>query len=696
MELKRRPANKPAWLVGVDVGGTFTDFFAYDTATQMVRLFKRSSTPHNPAAAIVEGLNELCREFDIDAAHIARLCHGTTVATNALIQRKGGTVALITTQGFRDLLEIGRQSRPHMYSFQIDQPPPLVPRERRFEVEERITVGPQVVVPLSDEATQQAVQAALDSGAEACAVCLLFSFLDGSHERKIGTALERANGERYVSLSSQVQPEFREYERFSTAVLNAYLQPVMGRYLSHLEQELGRRTPRAKVGIYQSSGGLMSVESARRFPVRTALSGPAAGAIGAIFCMRQSSRPNVVTLDMGGTSADVALIRNYEAGIGFDREVAGFPVRLPMVDIHTVGAGGGSIAWFDRDGLLKVGPASAGADPGPACYGKGGRQATVTDANLLLGRLSAKGLIGGRVPLDAAAARNAVAPIASRLGMPLERAALGMIEIVVANMVRAIRVVSVERGHDPRNYCLLPFGGAGPLHATEVARSLGIREILVPAAPGILCAQGLIASDMKDDFVRSGRMPLADTERGALSRYSAELAARAKAWFEKEGVQRGEREVSLSFDMRYVGQNFELSVPVGRAKGGGLPRILAASELRQSFFAIHTRFYGFHSETDPVEIVNLRLTASAAIARLDKPARAKRRATAPVAASSRAVWFKESGPTRTPVFERMHLVPGQRIAGPAIVEQFDSTTVLYPGDRARMDGANNLIVEVRT
>jgi len=682
------------WLIGVDVGGTFTDFFAYHAASHAVRLFKRASTPQNPAAAIMEGLRELCVEFDIDESAIDRVCHGTTVATNALIQRKGGSVALITTAGFRDLLEIGRQARPHMYSLQIDQPAPLVPRERRFEVEERITDGPRVVVPLSEESMRRAVRAALDSGAEACAVCLLFSFLDGTHERRIGRALGEADGERYVSLSSEVQPEFREYERFSTAVLNAYLQPVMGRYLSHFEAELKNGMPQAKVGIYQSSGGLMSVEAARRFPVRTALSGPAAGAIGAIFSTRQSARPNVITLDMGGTSADVALIRNYEAGIGFDREVAGFPVRLPMVDIHTIGAGGGSIAWFDRDGLLKVGPASAGADPGPACYGKGGTQATVTDANLLLGRLAAKGLVGGRMPLDESLARRAVAPIASRLGLSPERTALGILEIVVANMVRAIRVVSVERGHDPRDYCLLPFGGAGPLHASAVARSLGIREILVPTAPGILCAQGLIASELKSDFVRSERIELGDAGMQTLNRHIAALADEAGAWFTAEAVAPSERGLALSLDMRYVGQNFELVVPIEKTAAGKLRKLPAPDEIRRRFFAIHKRYYGFHSETDPVEIVNVRLAATGAIARLATPKQRARRSAKPVAAEHRAVWFKPARPTRTPVFERSDLVSGHVILGPAIIEQFDSTTVLYPGDRARVDEALNLLIRV--
>ncbi len=682
------------WLIGVDVGGTFTDFFAYDEKTRAVRLHKRPSTPQNPAAAIVEGLHEMCGEFGIVARDIGRVCHGTTVATNALIQRKGGTVALITTRGFRDLLEIGRQTRPHLYSFQIDHPEPLVPRQRRFEVEERVTDGPRVLVPLEPESVEDAVRAVAASGADACAVCLLFSFLDGAHERRIGEALVKANGGLFVSLSSEVQQEFREYERFSTAVLNAYLQPIMARYVTFLEEALRREMPAAKVGIYQSSGGLMSVDTSRRFPVRTALSGPAAGVVGATHSAQRSRQPNIITIDMGGTSADVALIRNSEIGISFDRDVAGFPVRLPMVDIHTVGAGGGSIAWFDRDGLLKVGPLSAGADPGPACYGRGGKQATVTDANLVLGRLAAKGLIGGRMPLDTAAARAAIAPLAAQLGFTVERTALGINEIVGANMVRAIRTVSVERGHDPRAYCLLPFGGAGPLHAGDVARSLGIRRILVPAAPGILCAQGLIASDLKEDFVRSARLRAGDKHLASLRTQLAELAADAASWFAKEGVRPSERRVRLSFDMRFVGQNFELPVAIGRASGGQLPRLPASDELKRRFYDVHTQFYGFHNETDPVEVVNVRLTATAAIARLAARASRSRgpRIAAPI--ERRSVWFGGAKPIRTPVYDRARLAAGQRFAGPAIVEQFDSTTVLHPGDRLEVDDVLNLLIEV--
>ena len=369
--------------------------------------------------------------------------------------------------------------------------------------------------------------------------------------------------------SFEVQPEFREYERFSTTALNAYLQPVLGRYLATLEEGLSRVAPAAAIGINQSSGGLMSPERARALPVRTALSGPAAGAIGAAHSAKRSGRRNVITLDMGGTSADVALIREFQADISFGRDVAGFSVRLPAVDIETVGAGGGSIAWFDRDGLLKVGPASAGADPGPACYGRGGREPTVTDANLVLGRLSSRGLLGGEMALDESLARAAFAPVAERLGFDVERTADGVLGIVVANMVRAIRTISVERGYDPRGFTLMAFGGAGPLHARDVALSLGIREILVPAAPGILCAQGLIVSDLKEDFVASERIPGDTAGLRRLGGQVEALAARARAWLDAEEVPASSRRLELAVDARYVGQNFELAVPLAVQGGAG-------------------------------------------------------------------------------------------------------------------------------
>jgi len=686
------------WFIGVDVGGTFTDFYAFDDAAGAngrVSVHKTLSTPDNPARAILDGLDALCRRESIDPAAISRLGHGTTVATNALIQRRGAAVALVTTAGFRDLLEIGRQIRPKMYDLKADYPPPLVPRERRFEAAERIGPRGEVVEALSGAAIADAVEAVRRSGAEACAVCLLFGFLNPAHEQAIGTALRTALPDLQLSLSSDVQPEFREYERFSTTVQNAYLQPVLSRYMRELHRGLAERAPKAMIGINQSSGGLMSVERAGDYPIRTALSGPAAGAVGAVHIGRLAERPDLITLDMGGTSADVCLIRGYKAGINNEQEVAGFPVRLPMVDINTVGAGGGSVAWFDRDGLLKVGPESAGADPGPACYGRGGTRPTVSDANLLLGRLSPRGLLGGTMALDRDAAAEAFAPVAERLGFTLEKAAHGMLGIVVANMVRAIRTISVERGHDPRRFSLLAMGGAGALHAADVARALGMREMVVPPAPGILCAQGLVVSDLKEDFVVSGRFPVTEADLPPVATALGDLAAKAGAWASESAGDAVGQSVELSLDMRYVGQNFELRVPLGQVDGAGnAPELPDAAALCRRFFEAHERNYGFFNPDDPVEIVNIRLTAHGTLRKPSPAGTDARSAGAPDPMETRDVWFAPDRAVATPVYERGTLQPGHAIEGPAVIDQLDATTLVFPGDRARIDGHGNLIVEL--
>ncbi len=486
------------WMVGVDVGGTFTDFFAFDDVSDRIVLHKVPSTPDAPAEAVIVGLRELERRYGIDLATVTRLSHGTTVATNALIERRGGKVALVVTAGFRDLIEIGRQIRPHVFSLQDDYPAPLVPRELRFETPERITANGAPLHALAPEALPKLVEAIGAAEPDACAVCLLFSFLNPSHETMVRDALAAAYPNMFLSISCEVQPEFREYERLSTTVLNAYLQPVIDRYLGDFAKRVGETAANATLGINQSSGGLMSVARARRVPIRTALSGPAAGTVGAIHMARLSGVADVISLDMGGTSADVALVRDLSAGTTFNKWIEGYPARLASLDINAVGAGGGSIAWFDCDGLLKVGPQSAGAQPGPACYGRGGRDATVTDANLVLGRLSPRGLLGGDMALDGGLARQAIASLAERLGFTIERTAHGIVGIVVANMVRAIRAISVERGHDPRAFALLPFGGAGPLHATDVAKSS--RH---PPLPGPVRARHLVRAG--PDRVRSAR-----------------------------------------------------------------------------------------------------------------------------------------------------------------------------------------------
>ena len=500
------------------------------------------STPDNPALAILNGLEELIETKGIPAEDIGRFAHGTTVATNALIQRQGGKIALIVTRGFRDLIEIGRQIRPKLFDLQADHPAPLVAREHRIEIDERITTGGLVLKPVTQSEIDRVIRELKSIAPDACAICLLFSFINPDHEQRLMRELAKAFPDLPVSISSEVHPEFREYERLSTTVLNAYLHSVMDHYLASLETGMGDLAPRALLGINQSSGGLMSLARARRFPIRTALSGPAAGAVGAIYMARLSNAPNVISLDMGGTSADVALIRDFEVAIEFNRWIEGYPVRLASVDITAVGAGGGSIAWFDNDGLMKVGPHSAGAAPGPACYMRGGIHPTVTDANLVLGRLSERGLINGTMQLNRSAAASAISAIAMRLGFSLERTALGIIEIVVANMVRAIRTVSVERGHDPRDFALLPFGGAGPLHATTVARSLGISRILVPVAPGILCAQGLLVSDLREHFVRTFMIDLQASECAKIMKIIESLLGDADRWFDSEGIDEDARE----------------------------------------------------------------------------------------------------------------------------------------------------------
>ena len=658
-----------SWIIGVDVGGTFTDFFAYEVGSRTLHVHKTASSPDLPHEAIIEGFRALCGEHGIAPAAVERLEHGTTVGTNTLIQRRGGRVALITTAGFRDLLEIGRQIRPHMYSFQKDYPRPLVPRELRFEVAERVTAGGKILRPLDERAAQEVAEAVARLDVDACAICFLFAFQEPAHERRMGEILAAIKLDLFVSLSSDVQPEFREYERLSTTVLNAYLQPVVSDYLNRLEATLKEEVPGASVGISMSRGGLMSLGRARRFPVRTALSGPAAGVMGAIHIARLAGRPDFVTLDMGGTSADVCLVRDYRAAVATSRTVADFPVRLPAIDIETIGAGGGSIAWFDRDGLMKIGPMSAGASPGPACYGTGGLEPTVSDANLILGRLSPKGLIGGRMPLDVEAARAAFRPAAECLGFTIERTAQGAIAIVVANMVRSLRTVSVERGFDPRQLTLLAFGGAGPLHASEVAQSLGIREILVPPSPGILCAQGLVISDLKEDFVLSKRVALTDEARPTIATNVEGLLAQARAWLREERIDPVDGSVEIALDMRYVGQNFELPVLIEATLAA--IRLPPSAALRQNFFELHERHYGYSNPDDLVEIVNFRLTVTARLKYADRPAPAGVRSGGPEPVGSRRVYFAETAPESAQVFDRAMLAPGDEITGPAVIEQLD-------------------------
>ena len=679
-----------SWVIGVDVGGTFTDFSARELNSGRQAIHKRPSTPDDPSRAILDGLSELKEKFNIEGIEIARFGHGTTVATNALLQRRGAAVGVVTTKGFRDLLEIGRQVRPSIYDLQADAPPPLAERKNRIEVLERIGSEGEVITELTDMEVGELVNKVKSlQGVESIAICLLFSFLNPDHEQKLVAALRSACPNLVVSVSSEVQPEFREYERFSTTLINAFLQPEVSSYMDRLKRKIAVDAPNAILGIFQSSGGLMSVERASEFPVRTALSGPAAGVVGAAATAQLSNIDDIITLDIGGTSTDVCLIQNGKIALSTLRDIAGFRIRLPMVDIHTVGAGGGSIAHVGNDGLLKVGPQSAGAVPGPACYGLGGTKPTVSDASMFLGRLPTS-LAGGGMAIDRERAEMSLEDISAALNISKEKMALGIIGIVNSNMVRAIRAVSVEKGHDPRNFTLMAFGGAGGLHAAEVARSLGMKKIIVPHSPGILCAEGLIVSDLQENFVGTCRTRLSD-DLALVANTISKLLKAAGIWFEQEASVAVERRQILSLDMRYVGQNYELPIEV--ANGSDVPSLPDTDVLKTWFFEEHNRSYGHFDPDASVEIINLRLRAIATLAQ--GIGYGKRRPSGPIAPTAhQSVWFSDAGPVRTPLYDRDTLPEGTAINGPAIITQLDTTTIVPPRATICVDHAMNMIMEI--
>ena len=677
-----------SWIIGVDVGGTFTDFCARNNNTGETIIHKRPSTPNDPAIAILKGINELTEKFSDKKQKILRLAHGTTVATNSLLQRKGGKLALITTKGFRDLLEIGRQVRPSVYDLQIDSPPPLIERSHRFEINERIDFKGNIIKHLSktDLLILEKNIKKLKK-IDGIAICLLFAFLNPVNELKIKKILSKKFPNLPISLSSEVQPEFREYERFSTTTINAYLQPEVGKYMNNLKEGIFKIDPSIEVNIFQSSGGLTTVSSASNFPVRMALSGPAAGVVGASETTRKSKFKDIITLDMGGTSTDVCLIQNGKAELSNLRDISGFRIRLPMIDINTVGAGGGSIAYVENDGLLKVGPISAGAVPGPACYNLGGLRPTVSDANLILGRLP-ETLVGGGMTLNKKNAVNSIKTISKKLKLTIEEAALGIIGIVNSNMTRAIRGVSVERGHDPRLFSLMPFGGAGGLHAVDIARELSIKNILVPRSPGILCAEGLLLSNLQETFVKTCRTSL-EENFNIVERSLKEIKERAIKWFKNEGKSDGKRSLLLFLDMRYVGQNYELSINLGDILNKKIN--LKKSDLKSLFFENHKKNYGHFDPYAEIEVVNLRLRAISELK--SKQPKLKTLNDKPKFNSIVDVWFDNKKPRKTKVFERSTLPPDFTINEPSIIVQEDATTLIPPDCTLIVDNKLNLIIE---
>ncbi|MBV9708093.1 MAG: hydantoinase/oxoprolinase family protein [Chloroflexi bacterium] len=660
-------------LAGVDTGGTFTDIVLFQQGR--LRVHKVLSTPHDPSRAILDGLGQL------DAmGNLQVLVHGSTVATNAVLERKGVLTGLITTSGFRDVLEIGRQTRSKLYDLRVQNTPPLVPRSRRMEVVERLNERGEVLTPLDENSLEHALQGLQEADVEAVAVVLVFSFANPEHEKRVAQATRETG--MYVSASCEVLPEFREYERTSTVVLNAYVGPLIDRYLGRLEQALPKETV---LRIMQSNGGSISSTMARREAARTLLSGPAAGAVGAAFIARASDISQIIALDIGGTSTDVSLV---DGGITetTDGKVAGYPTKLPMIDIHTVGAGGGSIAWFDLGGALRVGPTSAGADPGPAAYGHGGTEATVTDAHVVLGRLIPDAFLGGTMHLDTQRALEVVSPIAQRLKASVEQAALGIIRIANANMEAAIRVISVERGLDPRHFTLVAFGGAGPLHACELASALCIPRVLIPATPGVLSALGMLVADTLKDYVRTVMVLIEDAE-DVISSTLAALEEQGRADLSREGVTADNLIIEHSLDLRYVGQSYELTIPfVGDT-------LQAANQ----FHAAHERRFGYNDPNERVQVVNVRLKARGIVNPpvLERQAIIAGAVAEPVI-TRRVIFPSGDSPVayEVPIYERASLQPGAAFSGPAIITQYDTTTVVPPAWSVQVDAVGSLIIEI--
>lgn len=680
------------YMIGVDVGGTFTDFSVFNLETGELFHYKDSSTPGDPSRAIVKGVKDVLEIKKAQAQDVVYLAHGTTVGTNALIEKKGARVGLITTEGFKDLMEIGNQKRPSLYDLQAQKPVPLIPSGCNIGVRERIRYDGSVYTLLDEENVRQAVRQLKQYGVQAIAVCTLFSFINPAHENRIKEIIAEEYPEVYTTISSELAPEFREYSRMSTTVLNSYLGPVMKKYVNNFQTSVREMGIQAEPYITQSNGSIISIKETIDCPIKCAVSGPSAGVVAASFIGRQCNADKIITFDMGGTSADISLIENFTPQVSNEREVEGYPARIPMINIITIGAGGGSIAQIDEGGALKVGPKSAGAVPGPACYGRGGTQPVVTDANIVLGKLNQKRILGGRMEVYLDLAHEALDRcICEKSGLSRAQAANGIITVVNSNMVRAVRSVSVEKGYDVREFSLMAFGGAGPLHACEVAKELGIRQVIIPPHPGTLCSLGLLLADTKFDMSRTLILEGKVENLPKFNEQFADMIHQGSEALDREGVTKERRCFEFAVDMRYQRQNFEISIPVptGEMTEQDLRRAIA------DFHAEHKRSYGYCNEQAPVQFVSYRASA---IGIIDKPEMTEQplcpAAPAPVPLETRSVLFQgESEYRPTPVYRRESFIPGQSIAGPCICEQMDTTLVVPESWIIHVDGYGNLKID---
>lgn len=690
------------YLIASDVGGTFTDTILYDKKEKKVFVSKVPTTPENQSIGTIRGIFKILNREGLNGGHVEAVNHGMTTGTNTVIQRRGAVSALITNRNFRDVLEIGRQNRPSLYDFFANREKPLIGRENRFTIKGRINYRGEVLEDVDEKEIRRIAKEIRRRETKAVAICLLHSYINPSHEQRVRDLITPLSGDIPICVSSEILPEYREYERFSTTVLNAYLMPAMQKYFSTLEEGIKGNghevslniASKAPVMIMESSGGVMTAKAAREKPVYTLLSGPAGGVVASTFMGKLTGFNNLITIDMGGTSTDISLILNGRPILTSEGSIEGIPIRVPIIDINAIGAGGGSIAWIDEGGALKVGPQSAEAVPGPACYGQGGEQPAITDANVMLGRIDPNYFLGGEMTLKPELARKVIEEkLCGPLKMDLIAAARGIIQVANANMVRGIRVVSVERGYDPRDFTLIPYGGAGPLHAAALAKELKIPKILVPPIPGILSAMGMLISDIRHDFVLTRILPAHTAKPDEVEAIFHELTAKALEMLRKEGVDQKDTLILRYVDVRYVGQSFEIRIKFEGEKCNEAN----IKALIQTFHQDHERRYGHKDLMAPVELVNFRVEGIGKRKPIELREIPSGGGAPPSTSlkSVRRVYFEETQTfLDTKIFERERLLAGNVIEGPAIIEESNATTLIHPGMVGRVDPYGAILIHL--
>lgn len=678
--------NKRSIRIGVDVGGTNTDICAIDENSGELMVYKLPSSLHDQSAAVVAGINVVAEAYDFTGGEVSRFMHGTTVATNAILEGRGAKTALVTTGGFRDLLEIGRQKRPDLYDLQADKVKTLIERSRRFEIDERMDYKGQVVRTMDLEEVKRLITKMQKSDVQSVAVMFLNAYLNPENERRLKEELQNAMPEIFLTISSDLSKQFREYERLCGTVLNSFVGPEVKKYMNNLQETL------KEIGIHNayinhSNGGLMSIAESMQFPIKTGLSGPAAGVVGAQYITELIGEENLITIDIGGTSTDISLVSGGRFEASDEKTISGYPVRIPSIDISTIGAGGGSIGWIDSGKILKVGPQSAGANPGPACYDLGGEDATITDARVLLGHLNGESLLAGRLPIKKENSQTAVQRLASQIDMELLETARGIIAVSNSNIIKEIKNVTVAKGYNPSDFCLVAFGGSGPLHAAELIDEMMIQKALIPKTPGLLAAYGLLTENMRRDFVQTKVTDLDECSFDVLREELGALEKDAAVWFDSEEIPEEMRSMEYFLDMRYKGQNHEIRVPLI------MEAVKDSRAVGDAFIKAYERLYSF-STGDMMQIVNFGLSAVGDIVYpviTEDPYGGKDPAEA--VTGCRKVYEGEGQYASYILYDRDKLRNGNVIEGPAIVEQMDSTTLILDGQKATVDRYLNMLIE---